>query len=131
QRIAERLGVPQLAGHDDTGGKRIARELLELGDTVVRDARGCKLRRADLQADELLRAVTALGAAAAAARGQLREREGWERDVALVQWRLRDDRQLARRQLDGGSFRLAAERELLLPERRALLLRRARGLFGL
>ena len=41
-------------------GEHFARELLHLGDAVVRDARGGELRRADLQADELLDRVTAL-----------------------------------------------------------------------
>ena len=60
QRVAERLRVAELAADDDAGRKRLARDLLQLGDAVVRDAGGSELRGADLQPDEALRLVAAL-----------------------------------------------------------------------
>src|SRR5205085_12476070 len=51
ERLGERLRVAQLAGNDDAGVERLARELEELRLAVVRDARGSQAGRADLEAD--------------------------------------------------------------------------------
>ena len=107
-------------------GERIARDLMELGDTVVRDARGGELRRADLQADETLGLVAALLLAARlAARRELRKAGLRQGELALPERRALRLRKLER--LGIGDL-LAGERELLLPERGLRLLRRLRGL---
>src|SRR5207302_5116093 len=100
QRFGERGGVAQLSAHDDPGLERLARDLQQLRSAVVRNTRGCELRRADLQADEALRA---LGAA-----GRL--------DLRLLLLAL------LRFGLLGSllAFLAVAERELLLPERNLL-----------
>src|SRR6185436_14032761 len=55
ESLAERLGVANLARHDDAGLEGLAEDLDELGRAVVDNLRRCDLRGADLQADELLR----------------------------------------------------------------------------
>ena len=57
QRVAERLGVANLARDDEARLERLAEDLDELGCAVVDDLRGRELGRADLEADELLRAL--------------------------------------------------------------------------
>ena len=57
QRVAQGLGVADLAGDDETGLERLACDVHELGRAVVGDVRGRDLRRADLEPDELLRAL--------------------------------------------------------------------------
>src|SRR5581483_278322 len=125
QCVGERVGLAQLSRDDDALRERLACDLQKLGGAVVRNARGCELRRADLEPDVALRAVAA-GAAAAA-----RERRQREREVALQERRLRrsgDGQHLRRRvRLDRG-LRGALERELLLPERLPLCFRLLGGL---
>src|SRR6185312_6976849 len=60
QRSGERLRVTQLAGDDDAALERHARHLQELVVTVRLYVRSRDLRRADAQADNLLRAARAL-----------------------------------------------------------------------
>src|SRR3954469_6639575 len=52
QRIRESLGVAELAAADDAARERHARDPLELGGAVVRDAGGRDLRATDLQPDD-------------------------------------------------------------------------------
>src|SRR5205085_7985241 len=60
EREPERVRVAKLAADDDAGTERLTSDLQQLGRAVVRHARGCKLRRADLQADDLLAFATAV-----------------------------------------------------------------------
>ena len=55
QRDAERLGVPDLAGHDDARLERLAEDIDELRGAVVDDLRSNDLGGADLEADDALR----------------------------------------------------------------------------
>ena len=54
ERLAERIRIPDLAGDDETRLERLPEDFDELGCSVVDDVRRGDLRRADLQADELL-----------------------------------------------------------------------------
>src|SRR5207247_2493147 len=57
ERFRQRIGVAQFTADDDARVERSARDLLKLSRSIVRNPRGCKLRRTDLQSDEVLRAL--------------------------------------------------------------------------
>ena len=57
ERVAQRIRVADLAGDDEAGLERLAERVDQLGSAVVDDLCGCDLGGADLEADELLRAL--------------------------------------------------------------------------
>jgi hypothetical protein len=59
ENVREQLGLAQLAADDEAGVELGARDLDELGDAVVDDARRGELGGADLEPDEALAALRA------------------------------------------------------------------------
>src|SRR6266705_499346 len=78
QGVGELFRLAQLAADNDAVLELLPRDRQQLGRAVIRDACGCELRRADLEADEPLRSVTAW-----LAHGRLRQAELQPRPLAL------------------------------------------------
>src|SRR5439155_26799354 len=53
ERFRQRIGVAQFTADDDARVERSARDLQKLSRSIVRNPRGRKLRRTDLQSDEV------------------------------------------------------------------------------
>src|SRR5207247_9613585 len=118
--LGECLGIAELAADDDAWGKRFACDLQQFGGAVVRDARRSELRRTYLQAGYTTFCVATLGLDLRSLLLALLRLLRWLRLPGLFGLRGALGlhlRSLLLALLDRLVALLAAERELLLPER--------------